>query len=74
MHALNSRHLTPVSIDPRYLNAMTPNHFLLGEYCTGIPFLVGINDFHDLIHFARAQLYANAIWSRWIKEFVPTLN
>ena len=51
----NSRPLTPVSADPCNLNALTPNHFLLGEY-------------------ARAQSYANAIWSRWIREYVPTLN
>ena len=23
---------------------------------------------------ARAQSYANAIWSRWIREYVPTLS
>ena len=40
-HALNSRPLTPVSADPCNLNTITPNHFLLGEYSTGIPPLVG---------------------------------
>ena len=44
-HSLNSRLLALVSADPCNLNAMTPNQFLLGEYSTGIPSLVGKNDF-----------------------------
>ena len=73
-NALNSRPLTPVSPDPCDLNAIMPNHFLLGEYSTGIPSVVGINEFDHRKRYARAQSYANAIWSRWIKEYVPTFN
>ena len=73
-NALNSRPLTPVSADPCDLNAITPNHFLLGEHSTGIPSVVGNNEFDHRKRYARAQSYANAIWSRWIKEYVPTLN
>ena len=73
-NALNSRPLTPVSADPCDLNALTPNHFLLGEYSTGIPSVVGNNELDHRKRYARAQSYANAIWSRWIKEYVPTLN
>ena len=65
-NALNSRPLTPVSADPCDLNALTPNHFLLGEYSTGIPSTVGNNEFDHRKRYARAQSYANAIWSRWI--------
>ena len=53
---------------------ITPNHFLLGEYSTGIPSVVGNNEFDYRKRYARAQPYANAIWSRWIREYVPTLN
>ena len=73
-NALNSHHLTPVSANPCNLNALTPNHFLLGEYSTGVPSLVGNNEFNHRKRYARAQSYANAIWSRWIREYVPTLN
>ena len=72
--ALNSRPLTPVSADPCNLNATTPNHFLLGEQSTGIPSVVGNNEFDNRKRYARAQLYASAIWSRWIREYAePTL-
>ena len=73
-NALNSRPLTPVSADPCDSNAITPNHFLSGEYPTGIPSVVGNNEFDHRKRYARAQSYANAIWSRWIREYVPTLN
>ena len=73
-HALNSRPLTPVSADPSDLGAITPNHFLLGNQATGIPSIVGVDEFDHRKRYARAQSYANAIWSRWIKEYVPALN
>ena len=73
-NALNSRSLTPVSADPCDLNAITPNHFVLGEHSTGIPSLVGNDEYDHRKRYARAQLYANAIWSHWIREHVPTLN
>ena len=62
------------ALNPGDWNATTPNHFLLGEYSTGIPSLVGDNKFDRRKRYARAQSYANAIWSRWIREYIPTLN
>ena len=73
-NAPNSRLLTPVSADPCDLNALTPNHFLLGVYSSGVPSLVGNNEFDHRKRYARAQSYANAIWSRWIRKHVPTPN
>ena len=67
-NALNSRPLTPVSADPCDLNAITPNHFLLGEYSTGIPSTVGNNRYNHRKRYARGQSYANTIWSRLIKS------
>ena len=73
-NALNPRPLTPVSADPCDLNALTPNYFPIGEYFTGIPSIVGNNEFNHRKRYARVQSYAIAIWSRWIREYVPTLN
>ena len=71
-HALNSRPLTPVNADPSELDALTPNHFLLRNQATAIPSIVGVDEFDHCKR--RAQSYANIIWARWIKEYVPALN
>ena len=73
-HALNSRPLTPVSADPSDLGALTPNHFLLGNQARSLPSIIGLDEFDHRKRYARAQAYCNAIWSRWIKEYVPALN
>ena len=73
-HALNSRPLTPVSADPSDIGAVTPNHFLLGNQARAIPSIVVVDEFDHRKGYARAQSYANTIWSRWIKEYVPVLN
>ena len=73
-NALNFCPLTPVSADPCDLNALTPNHFLLEEYSTGIPSTVDKIEIDHRKRYTRAQSYANTIWSRWIREYVPTLN
>ena len=73
-HALNSRPLTPAIADPSNLGAITPNHFLIGSQATGIPLIVCIGEFDHRKRYARAQSYANEIWARWIKEYVPALN
>ena len=36
--------------------------------------LLTTNVFDHRKRFARAHAYANAIWSRWIKEYIPLLN
>ena len=64
-HALNARPLTPV---------ITPNHFLLGNQATRIPSIVGVDELDHRKRYARAQSYANAIWARSLKEYVPALN
>ena len=73
-HALNSRPLTPVSADPSDLGGLTPNHFLLGNQARSLPSIIGVEEFDHRKRYARAQSYANAIWSRWIGEYVPALN
>ena len=73
-HALNSRSLMPVSADPSDLGAITHNHFLLGNQATGTPSIVGVDKFDHRKRYACAHSYANAIWARWLKEYVPALN
>ena len=72
--ALNSRPITPISIDSYEIEAFTPNHFLLGQHATGFPSLLPGEHFDLKKRYVRAQSYANAIWSRWLREYVPSLN
>ena len=73
-YAINARPSTPVSADPSNLGAITLNRFLLGNHTNTIPSVGGVDEFDQRKRYAPAQLYANAIWSRWIKEYVPALN
>ena len=73
-HTLNSRPLTPVSADPSDQGALPPNHFLLGNQARSLTSIIGVDEFDHRKRFARAQSYATAIWSHWIKEYVPALN
>ena len=71
---LNNRPITPVSDNHDDLEALTPNHFLLGDRSRPLPSFASCIDFDHRKRYARAQSYANAIWSRWLAEFVPLLN
>ena len=70
---LNARPLTPTSTDATELDALTPNHFLLGTASSTLP-----THFHAEVdhrkRYVRAQAYSDAIWNRWLKEYVPALN
>ena len=72
--ALNNRPLTPVSDDPNELEALTPNHFLLGRSFQALPSLVPGDEPDLLRRYTKAQAYANAIWVRSMKEYVPSLH
>ena len=71
--SLNSRPLVPVSSDATDLDALTPNHFLLG---TADSTMLS-HQRADIDHrkrYVRAQAYSDAIWERWLREYVPSLN
>ena len=72
---LNARPLTPVSSDVNDLEALTPNHFLLGNRNVCLPYLPCAEEFvyHRKL-FRQTQAYANLIWDRFRKEYMPTLN
>ena len=71
---LNNRPLTSVSNDPSEMDAITPNHFLLGFRPSMLPSLVESDDFDHRKRYVRAQSYADSIWKRWLDEYVPALN
>ena len=70
---LNARPITPVSPEATDLDALTPNHFLLGTASLTWP----SNFSPEIDHrkrCVRAQAYSDAIWNRWLTEYVPNLN
>ena len=72
---MNARPLTLVSSDANDLEALTPNHFLLGNKNICLPYLScaeEIVDHREL--FRQTQAYANLIWDRFRKEYLLTLN
>ena len=72
--SLNARPIAAVNSNPLDLEALTPNHFVLGQQAASFPSLSFEDNFDHKTRFARAQSYANAIWTRWMREFVPSLN
>ena len=72
---LNARPLTPVTSDVNDLEALTPNHFLLGNNNVCLPYLPCAEEFFDHRKLLRqTQVYGNLIWDRFCKEHLPTLN
>ena len=72
---LNARPLTSVSSDVNDLEALTPSHFLLGGRNVCLPYLPLAEEFFDHRKlFRQTQAYANLIWDRFRKEYLPTLS
>ena len=72
---LNARPLTSVSDDPDDLEALTPNHFLMGRANSATPFLPDAQRYTDLKRVFRvSQAYSDMIWTRWTKEYLPEWN
>ena len=71
--SLNARPLVPASPDATDLDALTPNPFLLGTSGSVSPSLQRAEVDHRK-RYVRAQAYSDAIWNRWLKEYVLTLN
>ena len=71
---LNARPLTHVSVDPCDLEPITPNHLVYGRAISYKP-LVSC-DSTDLVSRQRikiVQALVQAIWERWLKEYLPNL-
>lgn len=71
---INSRPLTHVSVDPSSMEALTPNHFLLGS-SSNLPQIGEFNDseFYLKKQWRIAQLLADMFWKRWVKEVLPEM-
>ena len=72
---LNSRHLTSCSADVDDLEALTPNHLL--RLNTEVSFPPGLFDHKDLYsrrRWRQVQYLADLFWSRWRKEYLPSLQ
>ena len=63
----NARPLTPVSTDPEDLEAVTPNHFLLGGPL--VPDPARYIDCRKI--YKVAQAFNQMIWNQWVKMYLP---
>ena len=65
----------PGALGAQDLTALTPNHFLLGRENANAPFMPSSERYHDLRKsFKTAQAYADMIWKRWTREYLPQWN
>ena len=72
---LNSRPLTSVSDDPEDSETLTQNHFLLGRASPATPLVLDAQRNTDLQRVFRvSQAYADMIWGRWNREYLPLWN
>ena len=61
--SLNAHPLVPASAEATELDALTPNHFLLGIAGPSLPSLAKCNFWPP-----QADAYSDAIWNRWLKK------
>ena len=73
-YSLNARPITPQSSDSSDVEAIAPNHFLLGNQATVVPSTDGVDVFDHRKRYTSAQSFVNATFSQWFREFIPALN
>ena len=72
---VNGRPITKVSDDPRDLNALKPNHLLLLRAGTAMPpGVFSKEDNYTCRRWRQVQYLSNIFWSRWTKEYLPSLQ
>ena len=72
---LNARPLTSNCDDPDDLEALTPNHVLLGRANLATSFLPYAQRYTDLGRVVRvSQAFSDMIWTIWIEEYLPERN
>ncbi|XP_065073850.1 uncharacterized protein LOC135697916 [Ochlerotatus camptorhynchus] len=73
---INSRPLTYVSLEPGVDEALTPNHFVQGVGAIRTEHSVQPTNEADALRdrYKRSQLLADKLWTRWISEYLPSIN
>ena len=73
---LNSRPLTRASDDVNDLQALTPNHILLGRHRNWVYVTdnIGEKDITSRKCWRQVQALGVLFWQRWQREYLPTLT
>ncbi|XP_011866742.1 PREDICTED: uncharacterized protein LOC105561401 [Vollenhovia emeryi] len=70
---MNSRPITPLSDDPRDLDALTPAHFLIGSAMASLPEPdLQETPISKLSRWQHVELLRQRFWSRWQTEYLAT--
>jgi len=71
---LNSRPLTPITLDPSSEGPLTPNHLRLQKGCAQmLPGVFSKVDWNGQRRWAQIQYEADQFWRRWRREYLPTI-
>ena len=71
---LNSRPLTHLSDDASDLDALTPNHVLLGQHRNWTSITdVSEADINSRRQWKQVQALRSIFWTRWVREYLPLL-
>ena len=71
---INGRALIPISDDVNDMEALTPNHFLLGRSNPNVNISISqnnVSNFRTKWKFIQDML--SVFWKRWIAEYLPLL-
>ena len=71
---VNSRPLTEVSSDVDDLEALTPNHFIIGRASPNLPpGIFADKKISCQKRWRQAQVITTHVWNRWLRENLPGL-
>lgn len=72
---LNSRPLSPLSMDPNDLNPLTPSHLLIGHSLSALPDVdyMRVPENRLSMHKRNQQIIQH-YWSRWYREYISELQ
>ncbi|PIK37642.1 hypothetical protein BSL78_25513 [Apostichopus japonicus] len=72
---LNGRPLTPLSMDPKDEEPLTPNHLLLLRSNPNTsPGLFVKEDGYNHRRWRQVQYLSDQFWKRWVREYLPLLQ